>query len=86
MINYKNYKYSVTKDEETKYFVGQKEIEIYTGLKRTAIYFMLNNPEKRKKTFGFEIKKLTNLLPVYKICSNDDNEITYTKIDYNLIS
>ncbi len=84
--NLTNYKYTVDNGNELKYFICQKDIEKFYDLKRTAIYFMLNQPEKRKDHKGLKINKLEEPLPVYKIIRNVDIEdnfyIKYEKMEY----
>ena len=83
--NLSNYKYSVDDGVKKNYFITQKDIEREYNLKRTAIYFMMNKPDKRKEHKGLIIKKLEKSLPVYKINKiiNDDSiNINYEKIIY----
>lgn len=83
--NQSDYKYKVTSGDEVKYYVSQKEIESEYDLKRTAIYFMIHSPERRKDHRGLTIEKLTEPLPVYMIVKHIDEDaihIKYQKLVY----
>ncbi len=83
--NLSNYKYSVDDGVKKNYFITQKDIEREYNLKRTAIYFMINKPERRKDHKGLIIEKLEKPMPVYKIIKdiNDDSiNIKYEKVIY----
>lgn len=83
--NTSDYKYKVTEGCETNYFVSQKEIQDKYDLRRTAIYFMIHSPEKRKDHRGLTIQKLDEPLPVYNIVNEDqegERVIKYQKINY----
>ncbi len=83
--NLNDYKYSVDDGNSKKFFIRQKDIEIMYNLKRTAIYFMINKPERRKDHKGLIIEKLEKPMPVYKIIKdiNDDSiNIKYEKVIY----
>lgn len=83
--NLSDYKYKVNDGITNKYFICQKDIEECYNLKRTAIYFMINQPEKRKDHKGLKIEKLDIPLPVYNIIKdiNEDSiNIKYEKLIY----
>ncbi len=71
--NNSDYKYKVEKLNEndevitTDYFVTQTEVQNHTGLKRSAVYFMIHHPEKRKNHCKYKIYKMEIPLPVYKM-------------------
>jgi len=83
--NVSDYKYKVVSGDSTKYYVSQKEIQDDYDLKRTAVYFMIHSPDKRKDHKGITIEKLEEPLPVFNIV-NEDHEgnkvIKYQKIIY----
>lgn len=83
--NQSDYKYKVTSGDEVKYYISQKEIESNYDLKRTAIYFMIHSPDRRKDHRGLTIEKLTEPLPVYKVIKDIDEDaihIKYQKLIY----
>lgn len=83
--NVNEYKYRVNNGSEIKYYISQKEIQDDFDLKRTAIYYMIHSPDKRKDHRGIIIEKLEEPLPVYKIHDDFDDGlrvIKYEKIIY----
>ncbi len=84
-LNTTDYKYKVIDNGETKYYISQKEIQDEYDLKRTAVYFMLNYPERIKNGKDILIEKLPEPLPVYDVkkeIENDNIMIKYEKIIY----
>jgi len=89
--NNTDYKYKVeTLNEEgdvtsTDYFVTQTEVQNFTGLKRSAVYFMIHHPEKRKDHLNYKIEKMAVPLPVYKLNKTIETDkilIEYQKLIY----
>ncbi len=83
--NQSDYKYKVTAGDNVNYYISQKQIEHDYDLKRTAVYFMIHSPERRKDHRGLIIEKLQEPLPVYKIVkeiSDDVIHIKYEKLIY----
>ncbi len=84
-VNCSTYKYKVTKDEKIKYFISQKEIQDEYDLRRTAVYFMIYSPERRKDHKNVVIEKLEKPLPVYNIIEEENEygrNVKYEKIVY----
>ena len=91
--NSQDYKYKVEKLNElneiinTNYYVTQKEIQDKYNLKRSAVYYILNNPSRRKANDYINISKLDQPMPVFKIVHQEENGdiiFRYNKIDYLL--
>ncbi len=83
--NQTDYKYKVTSGDDVKYYISQKQIENVYDLKRTAIYFMIHSPDRRKDHRGLTIEKLTEPLPVYKVIKDIEDDgihIKYQKLIY----
>tara|TARA_R110002072_G_scaffold41120_1_gene115934 strand:- start:5404 stop:5697 length:294 start_codon:yes stop_codon:yes gene_type:complete len=89
--NNQDYKYKVEKlNEEGEviscdYYVTQGDIQQKYGLKRSAVYFIINNPNMRKTNDFIKIKKLEQPMPVFNIeKENEDGNIIfrYNKIIY----
>lgn len=85
-LNNSDYKYSVKQFinnewTEPKFFITQLEIQKEFNLKRTAIYYLINNKDKIKKLKNsYEIIKLDTPLPVYKCVhyyTEDEEQIIY---------
>lgn len=85
-LNITDYKYTVKRlinNEWTnpQYFITQQEIQNEFNLKRTAVYYLINNKDKIKKLKNnYEIIKLDIPLPVYKCvqhASEGDERIIY---------
>ena len=89
--NSQDYKYKVEKLNEldevinTSYYVTQREIQDTYNLKRSAVYFILNNPSLRKSNDHINIMKLEQPMPVFKVIQGEENGdiiFRYNKIDY----
>tara|TARA_R110002072_G_scaffold137523_2_gene280372 strand:+ start:5323 stop:5616 length:294 start_codon:yes stop_codon:yes gene_type:complete len=89
--NNSDYKYKVEKINDnnevisTEYFVSQSQVQTHTGLKRSAVYFMIHHPEKRKNHCNYKIIKMEIPLPVYKMEKKiEDDKILfeYQKLIY----
>tara|TARA_R110001606_G_scaffold175712_1_gene322228 strand:+ start:220 stop:516 length:297 start_codon:yes stop_codon:yes gene_type:complete len=90
--NCQEYKYKVeklneetTEVESTHYYITQREIQNEYNLKRSAVYFIINNPKSRKTNDYIKIYKLETPRPVYfkeYLEEDEDIIIRYTKIDY----
>lgn len=81
------YKYEVEDltNDMKRLFISQKEIIDHTDLKRTSIYYLVNDPENKGKNYEYRIKRLESPLPVFdKTIVEDENgkTIRYTKIIY----
>ena len=79
--NTQDYKYKVEKLNEnnevinTGYYVTQKDIQDKYNLKRSAVYFILNNPQLRKQDDLINIIKLEQPMPVFNIEKQELSDI-----------
>ncbi len=84
--NNKEYKYKVF-DETTqtyKFYITQSDIQDEYQIKRTALYYLIHNPDNIKTNYKIKVEKLPQPLPVYeKIIESHNNG--YTEV-YNLIT
>ena len=88
--NATNYKYmveelSIDKVVAKKYFKTQPEIQKHYGLKRSAVYFLVNNKSGRKTNDNINVFKLETPLPVYNLETryvNQDVIKSYRQIEY----
>ena len=68
-----------------RYFKTQPEIQRHYGLKRSAVYFLINNKSGRKTNDNINVYELEAPLPVYNMepqCVSYDVILSRPKIEY----